>query len=147
MSKNNSSGSRHQGLARSDLILVLAWLVSVVPLMSAAVPDDKSPLAERVIVGSLLLAGTVACTAGYRYSSHRNTARLWAAFVFGAITTSTATSVAALAHGTPDVPWGFVIILYTLVYSAGTGIAIAIGVLAEHVHGSTSGTRHAPAPR
>jgi hypothetical protein len=142
MSKTHSRASRHLRLTRFDLILCLAWLASLPAVMLGAIPDETSHTSKAASIGSLLLCVVVAITAGFRYSRRRDTAKLWTAFVFGSLTISTAASATALAHGTPDVPWGFVVILNALVFTAGTGITIAIGALAGRRRSCSSGTAH-----
>lgn len=132
MQTTQNSRGRRLRLDLFDLILIVAWVASLlIPITWNATTDEKSINPNAVGIGFLLASVAVAMLAGFHYSRHHNTPRLWTAFVFGAVTASTIASIDALAHGGPDAaPWGAVVVLNTLVYTAATGISLAIGALA-----------------
>lgn len=112
-----------------DLTIILAWLSSLLAPLAIGVATDRP---TAVGISSLLVSVAIGLAAGFHYGRHHDTARLWAAFVFGSVTASAVATTTALANGGPDAaPWGAVVILNTLVNTGGTCIAIAIGVLAS----------------
>ncbi len=117
----------------TDLTLVLAWLVSLfAPLAWAGLTSDTLfTLNKAVVVASILMPVAVAIAAGSHYRRRQDTNRIWTAFVFGSLTGSIVGIATNLANGSPDLaPWGFVVIVNTVVYTAGTGTSIALGAAA-----------------
>jgi hypothetical protein len=134
------SSRRRIRLDHIDLTLIAAWLISLlIPIARNAMTDGGASNPNAVGVSFTLVAIAVAILAGFHYGCHRDKPRLWTAFAFGAVTASTIASIDALVHaGSDAAPWGAIVVLNTFVYTAGAGIALAIGALA----GFSVGVRH-----